>query len=365
MTGTEQRTSAPPPLDGTRAAAFADRLLEIFTGGAVTLMVDLAHRTGLLEALASGPGSSDELAGRAGLTERYVRECLGALVTAGILEYEPVGRRYTLPVEHAVCLTGGGSTDLSPISRVVTLLAPHVPGVARAFRTGGGVPYEEFRPEFTDVMDGVSRGLLDGQLIQGILPLTSELPDRLAAGARVADVGCGTGHAVNLLARAYPRSTFTGYDLAEDALARGRAEAAAEGLTNASFEVLDVLRLPTEPPFDAAFAFDAIHDQADPAGVLARVRAALRPGGWFVMLDVRAASALEDNVGNPLAPMLYAVSTLHCMTVSLAVGGAGLGTVWGEQLALRMLADAGFVDVTVHEVPDDPLDSLYVARVPA
>ncbi|MGY1643483.1 class I SAM-dependent methyltransferase [Geodermatophilus sp. SYSU D00703] len=363
MTDTEQRAQAPATLDQARVAAVADRLLGYFTGGAVTLMVDLAHRTGLLAALAAGPGTSEEVAARGGLAERYVRECLGALVTAGIVEYDPAGRRYTLPAEHAVCLTGGGSTDLSPFSRVVTLLAPHVPGVERAFRTGGGVPYEEFRPEFTDVMDGLSRGLLDGQLLEGILPLTGELPDRLRAGARVADVGCGTGHAVNLMARAFPRSSFTGYDLAEDAIARARAEAAAMGLANASFEVLDVLRLPTEPPFDAVFAFDSIHDQADPVGVLARVRAALRPGGWFVMLDIRAATALEDNVGNPLAPMLYAVSTLHCTTVSLAAGGVGLGTVWGEQLALRMLADAGFVDVTVHEVPDDPLDSLYVARV--
>jgi hypothetical protein len=110
------------------------------------------------------------------------------------------------------------------------------------------------------------------------------------------------------------------------------------------------------------FAFDAIHDQADPAGALHRVHDALEPGGVFVMFDTKAATALEDNVGNPFAPWLYAVSTLHCMTVSLARGGAGLGTAWGEQLALRMLADAGFVDVTVSDVPDDPVDVLYVAR---
>ena len=167
------------------------------------------------------------------------------------------------------------------------------------------------------------------------------------------------------MARAYLRSSFTGYDLAEDAIAQARAEAADWGLTNVSFEVLDVARLPGEPPCTAVFAFDAIHDQADPAGVLARVRAALEPGGWFVMMDIKAASALEDNVGNPLAPWLYAISTLHCMTVSLAQGGAGLGTVWGEQLARRMLDEAGFVDVAVHDVPDDPFDSVYVARTPA
>jgi len=129
--------------------------------------------------------------------------------------------------------------------------------------------------------------------------------------------------------------------------------------------VLDVARLPAQPAVDAVFAFDAIHDQVDPAGVLARIFDALAPAGVFVMVDIKAHSNLEDNLHNPFAPMLYAVSTLHCMTVSLAHDGAGLGTVWGEELARTMLADAGFVDVTVHDVPDDPLDVVYVARKPA
>lgn len=351
-------------VDEARVEAFAGRLLESYTEAMVTLMIDLAARTGLLDALAAGDGTSEELADRAGATERYVRECLGALVTAGIAEYDPAARRYSLPPEHAACLSGPGSLNLAPFSRISTLLAPHVPAVARAFREGGGVPYEAFRPEFTDVMDGMSRGLFDGQLIDGIVPLAGDLAARLAAGAHVADVGCGTGHAANLLARAYPASTFVGYDLSEEAIAHARAEAAAWGLRNASFEVLDVRGLPLRPGFDAVLAFDSIHDQVDPAGVLRRVHDALRPGGLFVMFDVKAASAVEDNVGNPLAPLLYGVSTLHCMTVSLAQGGAGLGTVWGEQLARRMLADAGFVDVAVHDVPDDPMDSLYVAHRP-
>src|SRR3712207_3357009 len=146
---------------------------------------------------------------------------------------------------------------------------------------------------------------MDAQLIAGIPPLPGDLPARLAAGTRAADVGCGTGHAVNLLARAHPRSTFTGYDLADDAIAAARDEAAAWGLGNASFAVCDVRELPLDPPFGAVFAFDAVHDQADPAGVLARVHAALEPGGVFVMVDIKAATELAGNVGNPLAPWLY------------------------------------------------------------
>jgi SAM-dependent methyltransferase len=352
-------------LDEARVGAFAERLFSTYTEAMVTLMIDLGHRTGLLDALASGHGTSQELAERAGLTERYVRECLGALVTAGVVDYSPDERRYALPAEHAVCLTGAGSLNLAPLSRLNALLAVHVPAVGRAFREGGGVPYDAFRPEFTDVMDAGSRGYMDGQLVDGILPLAGDLPDRLRRGIRVADIGCGTGHAINLLARAFPASSFTGYDFAGDAIERARDEAARWGLANASFAVLDVATLPADPPFGVVFAFDAIHDQADPAGVLRRVHAALEPGGVFAMFDTKAASALEENVGNPIAPFLYAVSTLHCMTVSLASGGAGLGTAWGVELAQAMLAEAGFTGVTVHDVPDDPINCLHVAYRPA
>lgn len=355
-------TSTVPTLDEARVGACAERLFSTYTEALVTLMIDLGHRTGLLEALAAGPGTSAEIAERSGLTERYIRECLGALVTADLVEYSAAERRYTLPAEHAVCLTGPGALNLAPVSRLITVLAGHVPGVARAFQEGGGVPYEDFRPEFTDVMDEASRGLMDGQLLDGVLPLTGDLPARLREGIRVADVGCGTGHAINLLARAFPASEFIGYDLAPDAIARAEEEASRWRLSNATFAVQDVAALPLDPPFGAVLAFDSIHDQADPAGVLFRVHEALEPGGVFVMFEPKAASALEDNVGNPFAPFLYGVSTLHCLTVSLALGGAGLGTAWGEQRARQMLAEAGFVGVVVSDVPDDPLDVVYVAR---
>lgn len=136
-------------------------------------------------------------------------------------------------------------------------------------------------------------------------------------------------------------------------------------MTNATFEVLDVAQLPADAAFGAAFAFDAIHDQHDPDAVLSRVFDALVPGGVFVALDINASSHLENNIGNPLAPFLYGISTLHCMTVLLASGGTGLGTVWGRELAQQMLADAGFVDIEVHDAPGDPTACIYVARNPA
>jgi ubiquinone/menaquinone biosynthesis C-methylase UbiE len=350
------------PVDETRIEAFAGRMFSTYTAAMLTYMVNLGHRTGLFETLAAGPGTSAQVAERAGLTERYVREWLGAVSTGGIVEYDEATGTFTLPPEHAVCLTGSGSLNLAPVSQLPTLLAQHVGDVSVAFRDGGGVPYERFRPAFTDAMDAAGRGTFDGQLLTGILPLTGDLPTRLAHGIRVADVGCGTGHAINLMARAYPASTFVGYDFDDGALERGRDEAAAYGLSNVSFEAQDVALLSSTPQFDAIFAFDAIHDQADPAGVLNRIRGALAEEGVFVMMDVKASSFLEHNMSNPFAPMLYATSTLHCLTVSLAYGGAGLGTVWGEELARQMLADAGFKHIEVHDVPNEPLNSLYVAR---
>jgi SAM-dependent methyltransferase len=351
-------------LDQARVEAFAGRLMELYTGGMLTYLVDIGHRTGLFATLAEGPATSAELAARADLQERYVREWLAALASGGIVDHDPGSGSFRLPAEHAACLTGRGSANLAPLSRLDTHLAKHVDGVARAFREGGGVPYAEFRPEFTDVMDALGRGVFDELLVDAYLPLVPGLAERLAAGARVADVGCGTGHAIVLLAGAYPASTFVGYDLAADAIARARSEAAAAGLANARFEVRDAVSLTVTEPLDVVFVFDAVHDQVAPAAVLERIHAALAPGGTFVMVEPRAASDVAGNLGNPLAPLLYSVSTLHCMTVSLAGGGAGLGAAWGERLARSMLAEAGFGDVVVHDAPGDPINAVFVAAKP-
>lgn len=371
-TTTRQPTDAPATeatvtvpdgsIDEERVEAFAEQLFGFYTGGMLTYLIDIGHRTGLFTAAAGEPATSEQLAARSGLHERYVREWLGAMVTGGVFEYDPRTATYDLPIEHAACLVGDSADNLAPFARLNTHLAKHVHQVSDAFRNGGGVPYEEYRPEFTDVMDGLGRGGFDENLLTVWLDLAPEVRDRMEAGARVADIGCGTGHAIVVMAQAFPRSTFVGYDLAEDAIDQARQEAADAGLENARFEIRDAATLSVDEPFDIAFVFDAIHDQVAPADVLRNIHTLLRDDGVFLMFEPRVSSDLEDNVAHPMAPFLYAVSTLHCLTISLAHDGAGLGTAWGEQVAEQMLQDAGFVDVKVDDLPNEPINALFVAR---
>jgi 2-polyprenyl-3-methyl-5-hydroxy-6-metoxy-1,4-benzoquinol methylase len=348
-------------IDRQRVQDFARKLFGHYTSGILTLLVDVGHKTGLFEAAAKGTGTSQEIADRAGLDERYVREWLAAMATGGVIEYDAASKSFTLPPEHALCLTGSSSRNLAAASQNLPMLSKRLPRIVECFRAGGGVSYSEYRPDFTEAMDASWRLLYDGLLIKGFLPAAKGLPERLKSGIRVADVGCGTGHAVNLMAREYPASTFVGYDLGEDAIAKARAEARELGLGNAAFEVLDVTRLHAEPAFDLITSFDAIHDQRDPATVLRRIADAIAPGGVYLMVEPKASSKLEENIGNPFAPYIYGMSVLHCMTVSLAAGGAGLGTAWGEQTARRMLGEAGFASVEVVDAPG-PQNSIYICH---
>lgn len=334
-----------------------------FQGSMLVMMVDLGHRAGLFTALAEGPTSSVAMADQTGLSERHLREWLGTMAVGGVLDYDDASKTFTLPHEHAMWLTGVSFTNLAPTAGLLTGLAPRIDDVIAAFRTGEGVSYDKYRPHFTHAMDALGRAKYDALLVKAYLPKAPGLLEALTAGARAADIGCGTGHCANLLAAAFPSSTFTGYDISEEAIGLGRAEAASMGLANATFEVADVLRdLPSNGEFDALFAFDAIHDQHDPAGVLGRMRAALRPGGTLFMLDIKASSNLVDNMGDPAMIVLYGTSVLHCMEVGLHGGGAGLGTVWGTQLATKMLNDAGFASVVIHDLPGDPTNCLYVCN---
>lgn len=184
----------------------------------------------------------------------------------------------------------------------------------------------------------------------------------MEGGLDVADFGCGSGYAINLMAQAFPASRFTGVDFSDEAIATAAADAERLGLRNASFLSADVATLNAPATYDLITAFDTIHDQAHPAAVLANIHRALRPGGVLLMADIKASSRLEDNIGVAMSTYRYTVSLTHCMPVSLDLEGAGLGTMWGRQLAESMLAEAGFSDVTVREIEQDTSNYFYIAR---
>lgn len=348
----------------TAAPAFAERMLGVLNDGLLALMTSVGHRTALFDTMAGLPASTPvEIAAAAGLDERYVREWLGAMVLGGVVEHEPGAGTYRLPPEHAACLTrAAGPDNLATLMQYVPLLGGVEDGIVDCFRRGGGLPYSAYA-RFFDVQSEDSGQILDATLLQKTIPAFPALEPRLRNGIEVADVGCGRGRAANLLARAFPRSRFVGYDLSPEAVASARAEAQAGGLENVRFEVADVARLDVFGRYDLVLAFDAIHDQAEPRRVLRNVAHALRPGGAFLMVDIRAHSALHENHGHPLGVALYAISCLHCMSVSLSAGGEGLGTMWGEEKARELLGEAGFRRVETLEIEGDVQNLYYLARL--
>lgn len=355
--------STTTTFDQTVANAFAERLLTILNGGALALMISIGHRTSLFDTMAGlPPVTSTELARAAGLQERYVREWLAALVTGGIIAYDPAERRYRLPTEHAAWVTRAASpNNFAVTAQFIPLLGAVEDGIIEKFHAGGGLHYHDY-PRFHAVMAEDSAQTVVTALADAILPLVPGLVERLTEGITVLDLGCGQGRALLALALQFPRSQFVGYDFSREAVAAARVMADEAGVSNLRFAVQDAALLDEPASYDLICTFDAIHDQASPAAVLRNIRHALAPGGVYLMQDIRASTELEGNLDHPLAPLLYTISTMHCTSVSLAAGGAGLGTMWGEEQALAMLAEAGFADVSIQRLEHDLMNNYYVAR---
>ena len=362
-----------PELDKQKSAAFLETMTGIMNGGALALMCSIGHKTGLFDTLSAmpGPATSAEIAEAAGLDERYVREWLAAMTAGDVVEHQPAvgadagGGTYRLPPEHAGLLTrAAGPLNLTTYCQYVSLLGQVEDEVVQAFSTGGGVPYDRY-PTFQTLMAESSGQRLATALIPHVVPLLPGGHQRLVAGVDVADVGCGSGRALNILAAEYPASRFVGYDIAEGALDQARADAEARGNANVQFVARDAAALDEPARFDIVTSFDAVHDQAHPDRMVAGIFAALRPGGTYLCVEPKASSHLHENLDMPTAPMMYTISTMHCMTVSLAYGGMGLGTAWGEQQAVGMLTDAGFVDIEVTGIKPDRANHYLLARKPS
>lgn len=349
--------------DQAKIESFSDRMMEILNGASIALMISVGHRTGLFDTMAGmSPATSHEIAARAHLNERYVREWLAAMVVGRIVDYNPEHESYRLPIEHAALLTRAAAPDnMAAFTQYFSVLGGVEDQIVECFRNGGGVPYSSYE-RFHEVMAEDSGQTVVAALIDHILPLVPGLVDDLKEGIEVLDVGCGSGRALNLMAQTFPNSRFTGYDISDQALEAARAEAQRLGLTNIRFVTRDVANMGEAGRYDLITAFDAIHDQAKPDRVLSEISAALRSEGTFLMQDITASTYLENNLGHPAAALLYTISCMHCMTVSLAEDGMGLGTMSGEEKAREMLGEAGFDRVEVKQLSHDFQNSYYICK---
>ena len=349
--------------DQVEAEAFAERMVDVLNSASIALMTSIGHRTGLFDAMAGlPPSTSEQIAATANLNERYVREWLGAMVVGRIVEHDPENGTYQLPQEHAAFLTRASAPEnMAAFTQWIPLLGSVEDGIVDSFKNGGGVPYSAF-PRFHEVMAEESGQTVVAALTDHILPLVPGLTKRLEEGIDVLDVGCGSGRALNLMARKFPNSRFVGYDFSEEAISRARAEAQEHGTTNVRFEAKDVTALGEKASYDLITTFDAVHDQADPAAVLKGIADALKDDGVYLMQDIAGSSHHHGDMDHPIGPLLYTVSTMHCMTVSLAQDGEGLGAMWGEEKAKEMLKEAGFTEVEVEQLPHDFQNSYYIIK---
>jgi SAM-dependent methyltransferase len=353
-------------MDRSVAERFTDRTIQIINDASLALMMSIGHRTGLFDSMAYlPPSTAEEIAKTAQLNERYVREWLGAMVTGKIVDYDSSTGRYHLPVEHAASLTRQASpNNLAVTAQWIGVLGGTEDAVVEAFHHGRGVPYSAYR-RFHAVMAEESQQTVVEGLRQHILPLVPGLIEWLETGLDALDIACGSGRAAMSLGQAFPNSRFTGVDVSTEAVTAARGEIVNRRIRNVNIVQGDVAELWLDDSFHLITAFDAIHDQARPARVLQRIFAALRPGGVFLMQDIAGHTNLADNLDGPLAPFMYTISCMHCMSVSLAAGGPGLGAMWGREQALQMLAAAGFTGVRVETLPHDPINYYYIAVKPS
>jgi len=349
-------------MDKARAKAFLGSMVDYINGGSIAMMCSIGHRTGLFDSMAGEPAmTSEALAERAELNERYVREWLWAMASAGIVDYDAETESFLLPEEHRMLVTrAGGSLNLAASLQSISLLAQVEDDVVEAFQTGAGVPYSKY-PNFQDFMAEQSGAKFDAALLSQMIPNIPGAPEALTEGARLADLGCGRGHALMLLAEAFPNSSFHGFDFSSEAMLSAQSAADERGLTNLTFTECDAAQFTADEPFDFITTFDAIHDQAQPATVLRNIHDALRDGGWYLCVEPKAESTLAENMLDPMAPFTYTMSTMHCMSVSIAGGGEGLGTAWGTQRVIEHLEAAGFSNIETRDAPQDRTNTHFVA----
>jgi SAM-dependent methyltransferase len=350
-------------LDQHKHEQFVDHAVGDLKGGMMMLMTHLGDRLGLFRALEeAGPQTSTGLAEATHLQERYVREWLNAMACGGYLEYDADAGTFALPPEHAPVLVDETSpVFFGGLYHEMSALWDVLPRLMEKFRNGGGLHIDDYSREWWDGMERFTATWFENFLLQEWIPKANDLHERLKAGAHVADIGCGRGRALVKLAEAYPAMTAVGLDLSETNLEGARRLAQRAGVDGrVEFRKHDVHDgLPGR--FDVALTFDAVHDLKDPQRAFQAIHDGLADDGAYLLLEFRVGDRLEDNLG-PIGAMFYAWSVSYCMTTSLGMHGAGLGTCGMPESVVRNMAGrAGFDQVEV--VPfDNPFNKVYLAE---
>ncbi|HTO06867.1 MAG TPA: class I SAM-dependent methyltransferase [Myxococcota bacterium] len=348
-------------MDTNKLEAFVNKALGDLGAALTASLVVIGDKLGLYRAMAgAGPISSDELARRTNTNERSVREWLAAQAAAGYVDYDAKTGRYSLSDEHAVALTQedspacvlGGFQGLTAATRAA-------PKVLEAFRTGKGVGWHEHDP---DLFAGTERFFRPGynvNLVSSWIPALDGVKQKLERGGRVADVGCGWGTSTILLARAFPRSTFVGFDYHTPSIEKARERAREAGVSDrVRFEVSSAKAYPGS--YDLVAFFDCLHDMGDPVGAAAHVRESLGADGTWMLVEPRAGDHVHENL-HPLGRLFYSVSTLVCTQASLAQEvGAALGAQAGEKRLREVLTQAGFT--RIRRATETPFNLVLEAR---
>lgn len=357
-------TETTTSIDQEKLNEAVGRVLGDYLSTMIGPLIYIGDRNGLFAAMdGAGPLTPGNLAEKTGQSPRYVREWLGAMACAGHVEYDRRTDTYTLAPEVAMLLANPDSpVFLAGNFQMLPTFYRNAAQVADAFRSGGGVPQTEYGEEFWTGFERFTRAQFLNHLLQEWIPGLDGVENKLHQGARVADVGCGNAQALIILARAFPRSHFVGYDnyaLAVDMARRRIAEAALKD--RISIQLRDVSDGLPET-YDLITAFDVVHDMVDPLQALRQIRAALAPGGTLMWTEFNVSENLGENLGHPvnLGKFAYSASTMYCMTTSLARGGAGIGTCIGHQ-AEDLAREAGFTHF--RRLPlNDPFTVVYEAR---
>lgn len=333
------------------------------TGGAFTTTLGyLGDRLGLFKVMAgAGPMSSRELAEAKRLNERYVREWLRAMVAAEYIEYDPESDKYSMTEEQAFVLANedsplfvGGALHFTPPSIC------NVERIAEAFRKGGGIPYSQIGDEIPHAIERIFRPAYLNFLAKDWFGTVPGLVQRLENGAQIADIGCGRGQSTVIMGKNFPKSHALGIDYHAPSIEAARELAASQGVENVEFLRASADEIPDGCKYDLICSFDCIHDMVDPKATLKAIRAALADDGVYMWSEPNAsANPLENR--NPVGKMFHSLSPLHCLTVSLAFDGAGLGTVIGETGARALAKEAGFSQFEKLPI-QHPLNQFFALR---